>query len=371
MPDAEVVITMAAQGPGQHLCIVIHSHRPYCFDLCEILALPSGFRYRNRFDIQWIDAGLRQDIEQTVGERVLLTLRDLDSNMLIPFRWGILFNVQRVGGVVLFEYHLEDLIKYENDRNVRQQEIIARTKVFADNHAWLPGSAGQALETPSVFTTNVGLRFPSVDPNDLTAWGSCAAAVATAPCYARIEFLKIVGLFNAAGERAPVINESFIVRSKSMYELKIFQHVPEPGQDSIPAHSLVLNSFPDHITALRPKLQAVGKYDMLTFVVKVLNLAPGEQTALEIPHEPDAATTKSAVTSLYLPIRVREAGKGRLIGAVGLASLSLFFMFRPHIGHVPVDTVRNLATIAFVLTVSGPSRALAALWPSWPWGGEK
>jgi len=40
------------ESPTQHLCLIIHSHRPYCFDINQILALPSGFRFHNRFDIQ-------------------------------------------------------------------------------------------------------------------------------------------------------------------------------------------------------------------------------------------------------------------------------------------------------------------------------
>jgi hypothetical protein len=52
------------------------------------MALPSGFRFRNRFDLQWVHQDLRQDIEAIAGERVLLILRDVDNNKLIPFRWG-------------------------------------------------------------------------------------------------------------------------------------------------------------------------------------------------------------------------------------------------------------------------------------------
>lgn len=358
---------MATPNPGTHLCILIHSHRPYCFDLNEILALPSGFRYRNRFDMQWVDPTLRPDVEATAADRVLLVLRDLDHNTLIPFRWGNLFNVERVGKVVLFEYHLDKLVAYDNDDNVRQQEIIARTKLFADNYTWLPGPQGQPLTAPSVFRGNLGSALPSADANDLTAWGNCVSAIATAPVYSRIEFLKIVGLLSADGERAKVSNESFIVGPNSVYQLKVFQYVPEPGLESIPSHSLTLNTFPGHITALRASLQAVGKYDMLTFVLKVLDLAPGEQTAIEIPHQPDAATTQSATTALYLPLRVKEAGRGRLVAAIVLALVSLFFMFRPTIGPLSEEIVRNVATIVFVLTVAGPSRTLSGLWPSWPW----
>ena len=358
---------MPTAPSGEHLCILIHSHRPYCFDLNEILALPSGFRYRNRFDMQWIDPTLRQNIESTVGGQVLLILRDLDSNTLIPFRYGKLYNVERVGKVVLFEYHLGDLIAYDNEENVRQQEIVARTKLIGDNHPWLPGVEGEALTSASVFKSTVGKALPTIRADNLTAWGNCVEAVATAPVYFRIEFLKIVALRSSYTESASVRDESFIVLPNSAYELKVFQYVPAPGLEIIPQHSLTINTFPEHVTALRPTLQAVGKYDMLTFRIKTLDLNPGEQTAIEIPHQPDAATTHAVTTSLFLPLRIEETGNERLIAAVLLALISLFFMFRPKIGDLPVDGVRNVATVVFILTVAGPSRTFSAIWPTLPW----
>jgi hypothetical protein len=358
---------------GRHLCLIIHSHRPYSFDLNEIMALPSGFRFRNRFDAQWIDQDLKQDIEATVGGRVLLILRDVTNNKLIPFRWGRLFNVERIAKVVLFDYHLEDIIQYSNDDNVIAEEINSRTKMLAERHPWLPGEAGKGLTSPSVFKSDVGWTLPSKDADDRAAWGNCISAIATAPSYLRIEFLKIIGLFGSNGEKAPVVDDALLVNPNSVYQLRVFQYVPDPGPEdkTIPAHDLELISFPGHIVALRPKQQVVGKYDRLNFDIKVLDLAPGERTALAIPDSPDAATEHSASITLYIPLKVAETGNSRAIVAIVIAAISLFFMFRPHIGALPQEVVRNLATVIFVLTVAGPSRALSAIWPTWPWGVGK
>lgn len=357
---------------GQHLCLIIHSHRPYCFDLNEIMALPSGFRFRNRFDLQWVHQDLRQDIEAIAGKHVLLILRDVDNNKLIPFRWGRLFNVEMIARVVLFDYHLDDHIHYSSSRNVIAEEINARTEQLTDRHSWLPGQAGRPLTSPSVFESDVGIRLPVAEADDLGAWGNCISAIATAPSYLRIEFLKVVGLFNTKGQRAPVVDEALLVKSGSIYQLRVFQYVPEPGPDdeTIPAHDLDLVSFPDHVIALRSKLQAVGKYDRLNFDIKVLDLAPGERTAIAIPHAPDAATINSASITLYLPLKVADSGRITTVAAVVITLVSLFFIFWPHIASLPRDVVRNVATIIFVLTAAGPSRALETIWPTWPWGGK-
>jgi hypothetical protein len=140
--------------------------------LNQILALPSGFRFHNRFDIQWVHQDLRQDIESITGERVLLVLRDPDNNKLVPFRWGRLFNVERIAKTALFDYHLEDLITYSNDDNVIAEEINARTRMFAERHDWLPGEVGKALTTPAVFRSDVGFGLPTSDADNMKSWAT-------------------------------------------------------------------------------------------------------------------------------------------------------------------------------------------------------
>lgn len=362
---------MTVKSAAQHLCLIIHSHRPYCFDINQILALPNGFRFHNRFDIQWIHQDLRQDPESLTGQRVLLILRDPDNNKLIPFRWGSLFNVERIAKTVLFDYHLEDIIDYSNDDNVIAEEINSRTRQIASRHDWLPGEQGKGLTTPAVFWSDVGSGLTTSDAADMQAWGNCVDAVATAPCYLRMEFLKVVGLFDAADTRAPVVNETLRVQPNTRYLLRIFEYIPKPGpeNESIPPHDLVLTSFPDHVTTLIPKQQIVGKYDRLDFDLKVLNLGSDERTALAIPYKPDAATTATTSAIIYLPLSTPPSSHVQLVAALTLTAVSLLFMFWPHVGNLPNELVRNVATIVFILTVSGPSRSLAAVWPTWPWGG--
>jgi hypothetical protein len=360
-------------GVAEHLCFIIHSHRPYCFDLDEIMALPSGMRFRNRFDIQWIRPELRDEIESTVGSRVLLVLRDIDNNTLMPFRWGKIYKVQRVARIVIFKYYLDDLVEYGSDDNVIAEEIKARTRMFADRHDWLPGEKGVSLSSPSVFKSNIGLALRSANASDQRAWGNCISAIATASCYLRIEFLKIVDFTMANGDKAKLKSDAYSVRANTVYQLELFQYIPNPGpaNEAIPSHDIELTWFEGHVTPLRSRLPAVGKYDALTFDIKILDLKPGERTSLEIRHTPDIASTNSARTALYLPLEVADSGKSRVVAALLLGLVSLFFMFKPNLGSLSHEIVRNVATVVFILTLSGPSTTLAAIWPTWPWDAGK
>jgi hypothetical protein len=361
---------LSNQPTNSHLCFIIHANKPYCFDFNDILALPSGFKYRNRFDIQWVDPVLRDRIEEVVGQQVLLTLRDASNNRLVPARWGRVITAERYGRIAFFEYILGDLIEYGNDENVQTQQIISHTKTFSDNHAWLPGTPNQGLSKPSVFKTNVGPGIPTADADDRKAWGNVVSAVASAPIYHKIEFLKVMGVYGSDDKPARIEDQAFVLEPDSVYNIRVIQFVPAPGppgQDTITPHPIELTTFREHIIALRPKQQAVGKYDRLTFTIRVGSLRSNERTAIEIPHVPDAAVQGNHLTSLYLPVRIKQSQGVRAVVALAILAVALFFMFRPALGSIPPDVVRNIATVIFVLTLSGPSQTLSALWPSLPW----
>lgn len=358
-----------------HACFIIHSRLPYQHDINEILALPEGFRYRNRFDQQWIEKGILPDIEsQLLGKKVLLVLRDVDQNRLVPVRWGTLVVVRRVGRICYFEYRLAELVNYDSAESIREQQIVEATRLFNENHNWLPGQQGVGLNDPSVFLSKVGWQLKRVDAAELTAWGNVISAVATAPAYSRVEFLKIVELTDAANRPALVVDEVFVVDPGMTYTLRVFQHVPAPGTSPIPPHSIELQTFGDQVTTLRNRQNAIGKYDMLTFYLKIHKLRPGERTAMEIPHTPGAASGDNACVSLYIPIRGRRGLTPQLAFTVFILLTSLALIFKPNLlsylgvsGKETEQIVRNIATIAFVLTVSGGQRALTSMWPSWPW----
>jgi hypothetical protein len=364
----------SSQPADSHLCFIIHAYKPYCFDLNDILALPAGFRYRNRFDVQWVEPTLRDRLSECIGRSVLLTLRDASNNRLVPVRWGHIITAERYGKISFFEYVLGELVDYGNDENVQVQQIVSYTRKFSDNHSWLPGVANQGLGStePSVFTTSVGFAMPKVDASSPQAWGNAVSAVATAPIYHKVEFLKVMGIYDLDGARAEIKDEAFSLAPDVVYNVQVIQFVPAPGppgQDAIAPHPIELTTFRDHIIALRPKQQAVGKYDRLTFTIRVGSLRSRERTAVEIPHSPDAAIGGTHLTSLYLPVKIRQSEVRRALVAVAILVIALFFMFRPALGSLSPDVVRNVATVVFVLTLSGPSRTLSALWPSLPWKG--
>src|SRR6266702_2231052 len=103
-----------------HYCFVVHDNLPYCYDLNSILALPSGFRYRNRFSASWVEANLHSNIASMVGSEVLIILRIQEQNLLIPVRWGTIKVAQQVGTIYYFEYVLGNIVQYSEKPDERE-----------------------------------------------------------------------------------------------------------------------------------------------------------------------------------------------------------------------------------------------------------
>jgi hypothetical protein len=372
-------VTVGTVAPGRrqdHYCFIIHDAIPYCYDLNTVLALPSGFRYRNRFDTPWVEPNLRDEIHTMVGQRVLLILRDQSRNKLIPARWARIKRADRIGRIFYFEYILEHLIQYPERTDLRDAKIEEFTARFAEYHAWLPGTPGEALgaQNPSVFRSVAGAGIPTVADDVLSDWGNTVSAVTTSATFRQVEFLKVLGLFDLQGRAAPVVDESFVVKPNTVYQLRVFQTIPafDPASDLTP-HDIDVRTFSDHFVLLRPKQRAVGKYDMLNFVLKTRSISPRERSAIEIPHSPHHGQGIYAPNALYMPVVTEGRSALAVASYLGAALVAVLLMFKPDL--VPADgaTIRNVATIFFVLLVSGWANTAHALFPHLPWtaGGKE
>jgi hypothetical protein len=356
-----------------HYCFIIHDNLPYCYDLNSVLALPSGFRYRNRFSASWVEANLHGNISALEGAEVLIILRVQEQNLLVPARWGTLKVAQQVGSIYYFEYILGSLIQYSEKLDERQREIARATQQFSETHVWLPGTPGVSLGSsePSVFRSVAGRGLQVASADDLTLWGNSVAAVTTAKIYERAEFLKILGLFDLRGNPSKVADENYRILPNTVYQLRVFQYVPVPGDaPTVTPHDIDIATFGDHFVQLRPKQRAVGKYDMLSFILKTRRLPPKERSAIVIPYNPaPAAPTESgsyAPGALYVPIVIKGRPSITLL-LVALLAAALVGMFDPKVYPGNETVIQNLATVVFVLIISGWRTTLDALFPNLPW----
>ncbi len=351
-----------------HCCFIIQAVPPYHADFTQVLALPTGFRYHNRYSEQWVDPNLRNNIRQLQGKRVLMIMRDRERNRLVPVRWSKIDVAQAIGNIYYFEHLLGDLVVYSRDSTDSEAEIDRYTTILHTYHNELPGSPNTDLTSPSVFLSSAGRDIQTAPASDLSRWGNLVAAVGTASIYLKADFLKVVGLITPDQRRtAKLAGEQYEVSPNTVYTLKVFQTIPNFGDGRVDPHDLRLLAFSGHVASLRDRQRAVGKYDMLSFDLKVLNLPSGERTTIEVQHEPRYEPGAYAASSLTIPLVVRQRNVVLPALRLAIAVAALIFVFAPK--YVPADQqlVRNLANVIFVLAVDGASRTLQAIWPALPW----
>ena len=291
--------------------------------------------------------------------------------MLVPTRWGSIRVAQQVGSIYYFEYVLGDIVRYSPKPEDRAQEIAAATQIFADTHVWLPGTRNASLGAtePSVFRSVAGRRLSTASADDLTIWGNSVTAITTAKIYERAEFLKILGMFDLKGNASPVNRENYLVRSNTVYQLRVFQYIPAPGElPTVTPHDIDIATFSDHFVQLRPKQRAVGKYDMLNFLLKTRRLPPKERSTIEIPYNPaPAGSGEYAPGALYIPVITAGRSIPLTLLWVLILAASIVGLFRPETYHANQTIVRNISTVVFVLIVSGWRSTMDALFPTLPW----
>jgi hypothetical protein len=279
LASAPIANAPGSNKPDQY-CFVIHSVPPYCYEFYQIFALPSGFQYRQRYDERWVEHSLRNDLNTIIGKEVLIVFWNASTATLYPVRWGRVSTAQKVGRIFYFEYVLTDFVGYKADANARSAQILAFNDTFTGFHQEIVERTPPEIKT-SVFATDVGQHLPRTTFNDLTNWGNIVDAVAQAPVFKGMEFLKIIDLREGLEKTLAPFGNGYQLRDRHTYRLRVFQIVPNPLETSAP-HDIELNSFVDQIQILRKRQTAVGKYDVLTYLFKLSGVPSGEQTAFEI-----------------------------------------------------------------------------------------
>lgn len=164
-------------------------------------------------------------------------------------------------------------------------------------------------------------------------------------------------------------DEHYVIRPNMVYRLRVSQYIPVPGTPPIVTpHDIDVATFPDHFVQLRARQRAVGLYDELIFMLKSRRLPPKERSAIEITHNPAPEGTGSyAPGTLYIPVITTGRSPVLTLFWVIVLIACLVGMFAPRLFHENETVVRNLATVIFVLIVSGWRVTLDALFPTLPW----
>lgn len=333
MPNSE----SNTRSTSETCCFIVHAVQPYKYDAMQILTVPEGFEYRLRYDVQWVDPALRSNIEGLEEKQALVIFCDDSKNRFVPFRWARITTAHKVGSFFYFELELGALCKYESELQACEAQVQAFNDTFIAFHPdKLVEKEGKKILELCVLMSKVGQHVAAVPFEEVTNWGNVVSVIGKAKVFEMAEFLKVLDLKDGSGRIVKPRKGGFALSEGKTYSLRILQIVPaKPEASKWDPHDIELRAFSEQIKILRAHQRAVGKYDVLTYVIKVASLSAEERTAMELSSIP-VNPGQVMLSSVYVPITIMAPSiPAKLVRATGVI-LSLAVTFVPMVWTNPL-----------------------------------
>jgi len=292
--------------------IIFNSIPPYASEANNVLALPEGMPYRARFRQEWHpDINNPRDIEQREG---VLVLRDWDTGRLFPLRRIRIRKVDPVGDIYYIDYVLTNLIEYDSDEQIRQNQIIDFNERILLELRPYQNNPGEDLKKlvfmGSDLAANISDAHPKGEMNqrEFDNWGKIVSLIGTISCYIDQDFLKIIRLSEEGGIQPKFLSSGEIKRyslnNARVYYLDVFQRsfTTKTGDSSVSTRTIKLSAEADAIKPIRDRFAVVGKYDMYRFRLKTQ--APQRTRDTDLAVDIDRSDKKGPVPTIYIPVRI-------------------------------------------------------------------
>jgi len=306
------------------------------------MAYPKGFRYRFRFDEEWVHDEIKNNISILIGKKGLIVFRDKAEAKFYPIRYFTLSLARRIGIIYYFEYELGEFVDFSSDENWRSTQLTNFNKEFAEFHGSKfisnePGKDMKPLVLLSGFKPEiVNQHYGTNDPMDreYEQWGNIVTLTRNIKFYEGVEFIKLIGAepMKLDSGESYFKNGYLYVKAGDDYKLMVLQHVPKGGQEKSEPRDIEVKSDNKYIEILRNKARAVGKYDVLTFIFRVRTKSGGHDSFIDIIHTPKTENQQYIEPKLYIPIRINRQLKKLIIKSAlcGIFTFAYFFIhFHP------------------------------------------
>lgn len=339
----------------QYIIIIPNAINPYGYELTKIMAYPKGFRYRFRFDEEWVHDEVKSNISTLKGKKGLIVFRDKDEAKFYPIRYFTLTLARRIGIIYYFEYELGEFIDFSSDEIVKSNQLADFNSKFMEFHASkiISNEPGENMRPLVLFTRfepvikNEHYSSLDVEEREFEQWGNIVTLTRNIKFYEGVEFIKLIKAepMKLNGYKSYFKNEFLYLKEGEDYNLMILQLVPKGGIVKPRPREILVKSDNKYIKILRNRARAVGKYDVLTFLFRVRANTGGHNSFLDIEHTPKAEAEQYIEPKLYIPIRINKSTLKLLIKSVlFLIITSGYILF--HI-HLPpsLDFLKNLPTL--------------------------
>lgn len=314
------------------LVVVPNTLAPYGYELVNLLAYPAGFIQRFRFEEEWVTAGLQ------ATETGYIVLRDWETAKLYPIRKFKLLLKEKIGSIYYFQCELGELFEFDSDEQRRTAQLEefnrefvgAKTEIRSSNHP-------REDMKPLVFITGYNPKLDNVNstaPNDQTAktnekWGNLLQAIRAISFYGNIEFLRIINVTEHGwpNKIAPIDDHAYVLKRGLNYEVIIAQYRLGGINNIGVPRDIELIGDNKTVVPIRSKQRAVGKYDILSFVLSVDQNARIKRSFFDLKFTPASDLASYINPFIQVPIKLHTPISGVLVRLLFIvAFITVYFV---------------------------------------------
>jgi hypothetical protein len=312
----------------KYLAIIPNTISPYGYETVPVLATPDGFQYRFRFDEEWVQDSIvhRNDLS---GKKGYIILRDFNTGQLLPIRCFTVDSFSKIGKMYFIEVTLGGLVSFDSEESHRQVQIDSFHKEFSQFNFSVIGTnpPGGNME-PLVFLTNFSLEIKNEHKHsdlneEMESWGNILSCLKDIDFFTDVQFLRLVKIepIDKNTGKSFFKDDQLVLQEGADYKIQLAQFITKTSGPNITQTDIKISGDNRVISVLRGVQRAVGKYDILTFVIRVNKHGGSGATFLDIQYQPKPDDQDIGEPHLFIPVSIIKLPQKRLMK---LGSLLLF-----------------------------------------------
>ena len=295
----------------KNLVIIPNTLAPYGYEIVPILAYPNKFRYRFRFDEEWVEPAVFYKEDMT-GKPGYIVLREFETGILFPIRFITVTKCNKIGKMLYIEVQLESIVSLDSVDSHREEQIKQFNSSFLEFHSSvIPENIPSQHMRPLVFLSNYNVDITNEHKNsgldeEIESWGNILACFKNVSFFSNVQFLRLIGVepMDPKHAKADFRDGDLDVKEGADYKLRVAQLIPQTSSPQLPQTDIELRSDNRAINILRGVQRAVGKYDILTFVIRVNRHKGAGATFLDFIHHPKPDALELGDPHLYIPVKI-------------------------------------------------------------------
>ncbi|MCW8889349.1 MAG: hypothetical protein OQL20_01660 [Sedimenticola sp.] len=351
-----------------YLAIIPNAIDPYGYETVPILAYPEGFKYRFRYDEEWVENTLLHQTD-IINKPGYIILRDFENAVLYPIRFFKVVDFNKIGKIFYIEVKLGSLVSYDSETRHRQNQINDFNTKFTTFHDTLiTNNEPNKNMSPLMFLTNFQVTISNGHKNskldeDMQDWGNTLACFKDISFFSGVQFLRLISTTPLDSKRGKVDqhNGQLILQEGADYKLQVAQIIPNSPKKLPPQSDITVNTDNQSICTLLDAQRAVGKYDILTFLIRVNDNRRSTVSFIDLRYNPNPAIHGQGEPRLYIPVEISASRKNTTRNSLFLIFFCILYLVPSSTTLIPSSWLTIYAEFVQDISIIGVTISLFSL----------